>query len=190
MLFGVYREVCVKQIMMAVLVSVGLWAQTTTGTVTGTVTDSAGALVGAAAVKLVNTGTGLALSTQTGDNGSYVFPLVQPGTYEISIEKQGFQKFARSFPLAVTQQARIDAQLAVGQVSESVQVSAAAVVLETDTSNLGQVISNRQVVDLPLNGTRHYPAAGRTPPGSPPVRGRAGRHGCSGGDGRSPRRMG
>ncbi len=163
MLFGVFREVCVKQLMMALLVAVSAWAQTTTGTVTGTVTDSAGALVAAAGVKLVNTGTGLSLSTETGDNGSYVFPLVQPGTYEVTVEKQGFQKFARSFTLAVTQQARIDAQLAVGQVSESVQVSAAAVVLETDTSNLGQVISNRQVVDLPLNGRNPFALAALTP---------------------------
>jgi len=138
-------------------------AQTTTGTVTGTVTDSAGALVAAAAVKLANTGTGLSLTAETGDNGNYVFPLVQPGNYEISVEKQGFQKFARTFTLAVTQQARIDAQLSIGQVSESVQVSAAAVVLETDTSNLGQVISNRQVVDLPLNGRNPFALAALTP---------------------------
>ncbi|MFN0101922.1 MAG: carboxypeptidase regulatory-like domain-containing protein [Bryobacteraceae bacterium] len=149
--------------MMLAVCSLGVTAQTTTGTVTGTVTDAAGALVGAAAVKLTNTGTGLALTAETAENGSYVFPLVQPGTYEIAVEKTGFQKFARSFTLAVTQQARIDAQLAVGQVSDSVQVSAAAVVLETDTSNLGQVISNRQVVDLPLNGRNPFALAALTP---------------------------
>lgn len=141
----------------------GVWGQTTTGTVTGTVTDSGGALVGAATVKLTNTGTGLALAAETAENGNYVFPLVQPGSYEISVEKQGFAKFARSFTLAVTQQARIDAQLVVGQVTESVQVSAAAMVLETDTSNLGQVISNRQVVDLPLNGRNPFALAALTP---------------------------
>ncbi|MBI2687733.1 MAG: TonB-dependent receptor [Acidobacteria bacterium] len=141
----------------------GAWAQTTTGTITGTVTDSAGAMVGAATVKLVNTGTGLAQTADSGENGNYVFPLVQPGNYEISIEKVGFQRFVRTFTLAVTQQARIDAQLAVGQVSESVQVSAAAVVLETDTSNLGQVITNRQVVDLPLNGRNPFALAALTP---------------------------
>lgn len=145
------------------LCSLGTVAQTTTGTVTGTVTDAAGALVVAASVKLVNTGTGLSLTATTGENGGYVFPLVQPGAYEISFEKQGFQKFARSFTLAVTQQARIDAQLTVGQLNESVQVSAGAVLLETDTSNLGQVISNRQVVDLPLNGRNPFALAALTP---------------------------
>jgi hypothetical protein len=140
-----------------------LLAQTTTGSVTGIVTDTSGAFVQQAAVKLTNTGTGLALTANTNESGSYVFPLVPPGAYQIAIGKQGFQKFARAFNLEVTQQARIDAQLPVGQVSEAVEVSAAAVVLETDTSNLGQVISNRQVVDLPLNGRNPFALAALTP---------------------------
>ncbi|MBL8211376.1 MAG: TonB-dependent receptor [Bryobacterales bacterium] len=138
-------------------------AQTTTGTVTGFVSDPGGAFIAQATVRLQNTNTGLVLTTETNDSGSYVFPLVQPGAYQISVEKQGFGRFARTFTLEVTQQARIDAQLAVGQVNEAVTVSAAAVLLETDTSNLGQVISNRQVVDLPLNGRNPFALASLTP---------------------------
>jgi len=138
-------------------------AQTTTGTVTGFVTDPGGAAIADAAVKLVNTGTGFSTAAQSNESGSYTFPLVPPGAYRIEVEKAGFQRFARTFTLEVTQQARIDAQLTVGQVSETVTVSAANVVLETDSSNLGQVITNRQVVDLPLNGRNPFALAALTP---------------------------
>ncbi len=148
---------------LAIAAMLPLAAQTTTGTVTGFVTDAGGALIAEAAVKLTNTGTGLVQATTTNETGSYVFALVPPGNYQITVEKSGFQTFARTFTIAVTQQARIDAQLTVGQVSESVTVSAAAVVLEADSSNLGQVITQRQVVDLPLNGRNPFALASLTP---------------------------
>ncbi|MFN7934876.1 MAG: TonB-dependent receptor [Bryobacteraceae bacterium] len=150
-------------LILAIAMATPLAAQTTTGTVTGFVTDAGGALIAEASVKLTNTGTGLVQTTSTNETGSYVFPLVQPGSYQITVEKSGFQVFARTFNIAVTQQARIDAQLTVGQVSESVTVSAASVVLEPDSSNLGQVISQRQVVDLPLNGRNPFALAALTP---------------------------
>lgn len=140
-----------------------VYAQTTTGTVSGFVSDPAGAAVAGANVQLINQGTGLALKAVSGEGGNYVFPLVQPGAYEISIEKSGFQRFIRTFTLEVTQQARLDAQLVVGQVSENVTVSAAKVLLESETSNLGQVITQRQVIDLPLNGRNPFALAALTP---------------------------
>lgn len=139
------------------------WSQTTTGTVTGFVTDSNGGFIPQAAVRLANTGTGLIQTSESNENGSFVFPLVPPGAYQISVEKQGFQRFVRTFSLEVTQQARIDVQLTVGQVSETINVDASVVLLETDTSNLGQVITNRQVIDLPLNGRNPFALAALTP---------------------------
>src|SRR5262245_40435779 len=97
-------------------------AQTTTGTVGGHVTDSATAPVPETAVKLENLNTGVALTTQSDREGSYVFPLVAPGTYRVTVEKTGFQKFAVQFDLNVNQAARVDAVLVVGQVSESITV--------------------------------------------------------------------
>jgi hypothetical protein len=138
-------------------------AQTTTGTVTGFVTDPGGAFIAEASVRLQNTGTGLVQTAQTNESGSYVFPLVPPGAYQITVEKEGFQRYARTFSIEVTQQARVDAQLTVGQVTETMTVSAATVALETDTSNLGQVISQRQVVDLPLNGRNPFALAALSP---------------------------
>lgn len=137
--------------------------QSTTGSVTGTVTDSAGAPLPQTAVQLKNTSTGIVQNAVTDNSGNYIFALVPPGAYEINVERQGFQRFVRTFNLEVAQQARIDAQLPVGQVNERVEVSASAVLLETDASNLGQVINNRQVLELPLNGRNAFALAALTP---------------------------
>lgn len=145
------------------IVPAAVIAQTTTGTVTGLVTDTAGAFVPGVTVRLTNTETGLIQTAQTNESGNYVFPLLPPGSYEISVEKTGFQRFTRTFTLQVTQQARIDVQLTVGQVSETVTVTAGQIALDTDTSNLGQVISQRQVTDLPLNGRNAFALAALTP---------------------------
>lgn len=88
--------------------------QTTTGSVTGNVTDSAGAPLPQAAIQLKNTSTGIVQNAVTDNSGNYIFALVPPGAYEINIERQGFQRFVRTFNLEVAQQARIDAQLPVG----------------------------------------------------------------------------
>jgi hypothetical protein len=137
--------------------------QTTTGSVTGSITDSAGAPLPQAAIHLKNTSTGIAQNAVTDNSGNYIFALVPPGAYEITVERQGFQRFVRTFNLEVAQQARIDAPLPVGQVNERVEVSESAVLLETDASNLGQVINNRQVTELPLNGCNAFALAALTP---------------------------
>src|SRR5262245_3757779 len=153
-------------ILLTSILLAAAWAaagQTTTGTVTGIVTDSAGGAVPQATVTLTHTATGLRQTAGTDESGGYIFPLIRPGAYQMSVEKAGFQRFARAFTLEVTQQARIDVQLTIGQVSEAVEVSATAVILETDTSSLGQVISNRQVMDLPLNGRNPFALASLAP---------------------------
>ena len=148
---------------IALLACFPVLAQTTTGTVTGFVTDAAAATISDATVRLTNTGTGISQTAQTNESGSYLFPLVPPGAYQISIEKTGFQRYLRTFTLEVTQQARLDAQLTIGQVTENIEVTGSAVLLEADSSNLGQVITNRQVVDLPLNGRNPFALAALTP---------------------------
>ncbi len=138
-------------------------AQSTTGTVTGVVTDSAGAPVPQANVKLSSEATGFSQTAPTNNDGAYVFPLVAPGSYQITFEREGFQRLVRTFTLEVAQQARIDGQLTIGQVTESVNVSATAVLLEATSSNLGQVVTNRQVTELPLNGRNPFALAALTP---------------------------
>lgn len=90
---------------------------------------------------------------QADEAGNFLVMQLIPGEYEISIEKTGFRRFVRSgVLLQVGQRARVDAVLTVGSVSESVEVKADAPMLETEDASLGQVIENRKVLDLPLNG--------------------------------------
>ncbi len=140
-----------------------LFGQTTTGAVNGRATDSSRAAVPDARVSLVNVNTGLSLTTRSDSEGRYVFTLLQPSSYRLTVESAGFEKFAVQFDLAVNQTARVDATLTVGQVSESIEVAARPVLLENETSSLGQQISNRQVVDLPLNGRNPFGLAALTP---------------------------
>lgn len=157
-----HRQSC--GVVMLSLFVASLSAQTTTGTVTGFVTDAGGAFIQQAAVRISNVNTGYSQTTESEATGAFTFPLLPPGEYQITVEKSGFQRFqASSFNLAVAQTLRIDASLTVGQVTETVNVSANVVALETDSSNLGQVITNRQVVDLPLNGRNVFALAALTP---------------------------
>ena len=140
-----------------------LLSQTTTGAVLGNITDPTGSAVANASVSLTDLATQQTRKESTDTQGNYTFPLVAPGRYKISVAVAGFEQYNREFPLDIDQKARIDVQLSVGQVSESVNVSGQPVLLETDTSSLGQVITNRQVVDLPLNGRNPFALAGLTP---------------------------
>src|SRR5215475_5116567 len=93
-------------------------AQGTTSRVTGLVTDNTGATVAGATVTLTNEGTNTSVTTQTGDNGIYVFDLIQPGTYTITVEKPGFKKFiSKSNAALVNQPSTINAALEIGDVS-------------------------------------------------------------------------
>src|SRR6185369_18100164 len=101
---------------------------------------------------LTNEGTGVTLTTQTSESGTYTFDLIQVGTYTILIEKQGFKKFQSAHNAAnVNQPLTINATLAVGDVAEVVQVSAAAETVQTSTSgNIGTVIEQRTLESLPI----------------------------------------
>lgn len=135
------------------------FAQTTTGTVTGRVTDNAAAAIPNCPVTLTNTKTGVERPAETNAEGFYVFPLTPPGSYRLQVAKTGFQKFISEFELTVNQTARIDATLSIGQVSESVTVDSRAVLIESETSSLGQVITSKQVEELPLNGRNPFALA-------------------------------
>ncbi len=128
-------------------------AQLPTAQVTGLITDASGASVPGADIDLLNQTTGVHSRTRSNDDGNYVFPVVQPSTYQITVSKQGFGTATRKgVELVVSQVARLDFQLTVGSAAQTVDVSAAAPVLESSTASLGQVIGTRQVEDLPLNG--------------------------------------
>lgn len=130
-----------------------LGAQTTFGSIIGTVTDPTGAAVAATQVGLTNLGTGEKRTETTNADGLYQFVNLDPGQYSVSVEKQGFKHVVRS-PVTVETQTstRIDLALQVGEVSQTVEVTAQTPLLQAEQSSLGQVIDQRETNTLPLNG--------------------------------------
>jgi hypothetical protein len=134
-----------------------LQGQSTYGSITGSVTDSTGAAVSGAQITLTNVGTSEKRTQTTGADGLYSFVNLIPGEYRIDIEKQGFKHFAHpSVVVQVNQSSKIDATLAVGQVSETVEVTSETPLIQTETSSLGQVVEQRKANELPLNGRNIY----------------------------------
>ena len=128
-------------------------AQTTTGSIIGTVVDPSHAAVSSAAVTVTNVDTGIATKTVTDSSGNYVVTPLPVGHYSVTVEAPGFKKSVNAgITLNVQDRIGVNVVLEVGQVSETVEVTAAAPKLQTDTSYLGQVVDSQQIMDLPLNG--------------------------------------
>ncbi len=146
-------------------------AQTSSATLTGTVRDSSGAVLPGVSITVTNTARNTSQSTISNETGNYVIPALNPGTYSVSAEITGFKKFLQEgIVLQVNQVARIDISLQVGQIADTVQVSASAPLLEADTSSRGSVIDQKKIVDLPLNGRDYNQLALLSPgvlPGTP-----------------------
>ncbi|HEY6346038.1 MAG TPA: carboxypeptidase-like regulatory domain-containing protein [Bryobacteraceae bacterium] len=121
--------------------------------VVGSGLDSSQAAISGAKVTLVQLATGAVTDVVTGDRGQYRTPPLRIGEYTISVEAGGFKRFQqRGLVLDIGDVRQVDVVLEVGQVSDSVDVDAAAPLLETSGATVGTVIGNRQIEDLPLNG--------------------------------------
>ena len=130
-----------------------LLAQVDSGSITGTVTDPSGAVVGNAKVTLTNEGTGASLTAITGSDGLYNFSPVKIGTYTVSVSAPGFQTTTqRKIVVNVSSAVLTNIALKPGQVTETVEVTTEAPVLETQNASIGQVVNSKAVNDLPLNG--------------------------------------
>lgn len=130
-----------------------LHAQVDTGSISGKVADTSGAVVSGAKVTLTNEGTGASLSTVTNADGFYTFNPVRIGNYKLDASSQGFQRVSQTgVTVNVTTNVIVNFTLKPGNVAETVEVTAAAPVLQTQDASLGQVINSRNVNDLPLNG--------------------------------------
>ncbi len=144
-------------------------AQTATGSVNGTITDSTGGAVPAATVKLTNQATRIETTRSTNDYGTFVFVNVQPGTYVLRVSQPGFKEAEIApFTVGVSQSATVDVKLDVGAVSEKVDVTAEGTLVQSTTTELGTVIAQRVVNDLPLNG-RNFTQLLTLTPGVTPV---------------------
>jgi hypothetical protein len=142
-------------------------AQVTTGTIVGTISDSNGVIPRAnVTIREVNKGT--SDSYVTDDTGSFTAPFLSPGTYTVEVNVSGFKKWVREgVVLQVNQRARVDVALEVGGIEETTTVTAEAPLLRTDSSEVGTVIEERAIKELPLNGrnfaTLVYLTPGITP---------------------------
>jgi hypothetical protein len=135
------------------LLASAVWGQQPTAQLTGLITDVTNAAIPGASIDVTNVNTGITRSTTSNNSGNYVFPVLDPGSYTIVVKKTGFDEVTRSgIELSVSQVARFDFKLQVGTSTVSIDVSAAAPVLETSTASLGQVIGPKPIRDLPLNG--------------------------------------
>ena len=133
-----------------------LYGQFDTAEVLGTVRDPSGAAVPKAGVTLTNVNTGIQVKTTTDDNGNYDFFNVRVGRYSIAVEQAGFSKAtATDVAVSVNARQRVDLAMAVGEITQTVEVTGAAAALQTDSSEQGQVVNASAVVELPLNG-RNY----------------------------------
>jgi hypothetical protein len=128
-------------------------AQLATADIVGTVTDNSAAAMAETRITVTNSATNAVSRATTDSSGSYTVSLLPPGRYTVRIEHNGFKVFtASSVDLSIGDRRRIDAQLAIGDLSQSVEVTAQTAALQTDSSTVGQVIGNKQVQELPLNG--------------------------------------
>jgi hypothetical protein len=133
-----------------------LTAQVDTATITGLITDPSGAAIAGVEIHVVNQATGLSYRTAANDSGVYVLTALPVGRYDLEASKSGFQKIRRpNITLNAGSRAKVDVEMRIGQVTEVLEVTAAIPLLESETSNLGQVIENRTITQMPLNG-RNY----------------------------------
>jgi len=128
-------------------------AQVDRGNIVGTVTDPTGARISNAQITITNLETGQPVHLTTDDEGNYNANLLKIGTYSVLATKQGFEKTVQpSVDVAVNQSVRVDLLLKLGAASETVEVTGAAPLLQTESSSLGTIETERRISDLPLNG--------------------------------------
>jgi len=136
----------------AALVCCSAHAQTITATLEGRVSDSSGASVAGASVTAANSSTGLSRSVLTSDDGEYRISLLPVGEYTVTFEHQGFRRDSRKVSLTIGQTATLDFALQAGGAAEQVTVEASDTIAEPTRTEVSSVISQRQIVNLPVNG--------------------------------------
>lgn len=150
----------------ALLLPISGYAQTITGAITGTVTDDTGAVIPNAKITATNTQTNVSNNTQSNQSGVYNFPFLPLGEYTVTAELQGFKRTSLGpFRLEVNQVARVDVKMEVGQVTETVEITAVAPVLQTEATLTGGTLSASTITALPLNG-RNFASLTLLVPGS------------------------
>ncbi len=155
--------------MLAVLVllfTTVAFAQRDLGTITGTVTDQQGAVVPNVKITITEVATGLTYSVTTAADGTYTRPALKPGTYSVSAEAQGFRRVEQqNVILTAGDRVGVNLTLPVGEISQSVEVTSQAPLLQTENTTLGADLNAKSMSDLPLGGQRTFSFLARLSPG-------------------------
>ncbi len=147
------RRIGLALLAPCLLLPLSAWAQKDQASIVGSVKDATGAVVPDAKVTVTDVDRGTTFVTATSASGDYVASPLKIGRYKVTVEKQGFKTaVAGPVTLDVQTRAAVDVTLEVGQMVQQVEVKEVSPLLETQTSELGQVVDSRQVLDLPLNG--------------------------------------
>jgi Carboxypeptidase regulatory-like domain len=145
-------RLCRLRFVLAAMAALSCWGQSDRGTITGRIVDPTDSVVAGAAVTVLNQNTGVRTVTRTNEAGNYSVRELPFGKYEISVEATGFRKYIRKdVEVALGQTLNLDFKLDLGQIEQTVEVEAATPVLENGTSELGTVLDQKQVQDLPLS---------------------------------------
>lgn len=142
-------------------------AQSNMGGITGVVTDTSGASVAGAQLRILNRATGVSFSTRSNDEGLYLATSLLGGSYLVETEAPGFKKSQSEVILDAGQRLRVDFRLELGQVTETIEVQGSLPTLKTETSEISNTVTFRQIQGLPLNGRNPYYALALTPGMSP-----------------------
>jgi hypothetical protein len=138
---------------MLPLLPVPVFAQVSSATITGAVRDSSGGVIPHAKVTATETATGVKTVAETNGSGEYTLPLLKPGTYSITAEFHGFNRYEqRGLALSSGDHPTIDIPLVVGDTTQTIQVTSAAPLLGTEDANVGQVVPGELLENLPLSG--------------------------------------
>src|SRR5262245_4693063 len=123
-----------------------------TGAISGTVTDASGAIVTGAKVTLTNEATQETQSVSTNESGLYHFPLLKPGRYSVSVEKEGFHRINQKSEVLLGQTATINMRLELGETSQTVEITASIPLLQTEDGNITSNVDLRTLQNIPNPG--------------------------------------
>src|SRR4030095_16711416 len=144
-----------------------IWGQAVTATLVGTITDASGAVMVNTKVSATETNTGVSRAATTNESGNYSFTNLPPGTYSVTAEQTGFKKAARAgVDVVVNATTRVDLTLTPGQITETVQVTAEATLLQTDRADIGRKIETVQLANLPTGYNRSFQSLLNLVPGT------------------------
>jgi len=153
--WGRARRAVLFALALTLVLAVTALAQTETGQISGTVRDQSGGVVAGAKVTIKSTNTGLTREAATNGVGVYTLSALRPDAYQVMIEATGFAKFSKQVQVAVGSTNDVSATLTVGTTATALEVTAAAMQVNTESQTLSQVVSSQQLADLPTSPTRN-----------------------------------